>query len=64
MPLPRRFLLDGGQLLAPSETLGLLHVLECLLVLALLSVHAHARDDDSGNAAGDAEAPVDARIHG
>ena len=50
-------------LLAPGEAGGLLHVLERLLVLAVLGVHAHARDDQGRDAAGDAEAPVDARIH-
>jgi hypothetical protein len=52
------------ELLAPSEAFGLLHVLERLLVLAFLSVHAHSGDDDCRDAAGDAQPPVDAGIHG
>jgi hypothetical protein len=51
------------ELLAPSEAFGLLHVLERLLVLAFLSVHAHSGDDDCRDAAGDAQPPVDAGIH-
>jgi hypothetical protein len=42
------------ELLAPSEAFGLLHVLERLLVLAFLSVHAHSGDGDCCDAAGDA----------
>ena len=42
------------KLLAPSEAFGFLHVLERLLVLALLSVHAHPGDDDCCDAASDA----------
>ena len=52
------------ELLAPSEAFGFLHVLERLLVLALLSVHAHPGDDDCCDAASDAQPPVDAGIHG
>ena len=51
-------------LLAPSEAFGFLHVLERLLVLALLSAHAHSGDDNCRDAAGDAQPPVDAGIHG
>jgi hypothetical protein len=53
-----------AELLAPSEACGLLHVLERLLVLAVLRMHSHARHDERRDAARDAEAPVDARIHG
>ena len=50
----------GGSLLLVLR----LHVRERLAVLALLRVHAHSRYDDGGDGACDAEAPVDAWVHG
>jgi hypothetical protein len=55
---------NDTQLLAPSEAFGLLHVLECFLVLTILSVHSHACNDNGGNASRDAEAPINSGIHG
>lgn len=54
---------NDAQLLAPSEAFGLLHVLECFLVLTILSVHSHACNDNGGNASRDAEAPINSGIH-
>jgi hypothetical protein len=54
---------NDAQLLAPSEAFGLLHVLECFLVLTILSMHSHACNDNGGNASRDAEAPINSGIH-
>jgi len=47
-----------------SVGLGPLHVLQRLAVLTVLSVHAHACHDEGRDTAGDAEAPVNAGVHG